>query len=36
MLGKHVKEDSIVNTRKLQVGDFFFPLDLGTFYEMKK
>ena len=35
MLGKHVKEDSIINTRKLQVGDFF-PFDLVTFYQMKQ
>lgn len=28
MLGKHVKEDSIIDTRELQVGDFFFPLPL--------
>ena len=36
MLGKQVKEDNIVNTRKLRVGDFFFPFDLGTFYQMKE
>ena len=35
MLGKHVKEDSIVNTRKLQVGDFF-SFDLVSFYQMKE
>lgn len=36
MLGKHVKKDSIINTRKLQVGDFFSPFDLVTFYQMKE
>lgn len=35
MLGKNVKEDSIIDTKGLQVGDFFYPLFSCNFHHEK-